>query len=62
MTSAKTSRYPGLDLLRSVAILLVIMQHMPRTLFPEWFMQCHIENHLTSTIEQTFLIEAPGAV
>jgi len=39
MTSAKTSRYPGLDLLRSIAILLVIMQHMPRTLFPEWFMQ-----------------------
>lgn len=39
MTSTHASRYPGLDLLRSIAILLVIMQHMPRTLFPEWFMQ-----------------------
>ena len=39
MTSANAGRYPGLDLLRSIAILLVIMQHMPRTLFPEWFMQ-----------------------
>jgi peptidoglycan/LPS O-acetylase OafA/YrhL len=33
----RASRYPGLDLLRSLAILLVIMQHMPRVLFPEWF-------------------------
>ncbi len=33
-----SSRYPGLDLLRAVAIVLVIMQHMPRALFPEWFL------------------------
>jgi peptidoglycan/LPS O-acetylase OafA/YrhL len=32
------SRYPGLDVLRALAIVLVIMQHMPRALFPEWFL------------------------
>lgn len=31
-------RYPGLDTLRALAIVLVIMQHMPRSLFPEWFL------------------------
>jgi peptidoglycan/LPS O-acetylase OafA/YrhL len=33
-----SGRYPGLDTLRALAIVLVIMQHMPGALFPEWFL------------------------